>query len=177
GLARLSGMPDDAFPESEYRPTAELAMGRLLRGFATSCMDTSDGVFATLDQMMRINGVGFAVDCDCSRMLDPVVLSFCKRTETPHWLMAAGPHGEFRLLFTVPPEKVNGFLGAVQREGLSPISVGTVREKRAVSMVTAAGSTVDVDVAHLRNLYYEVDGDMERFVREFVEAGKTWGLE
>ena len=81
------------------------------------------------------------------------------------------------MLFTVPPEKVNGFLGAVQREGLSPISVGTVQEKRAVSMVTGAGSTVDVDVAHLRNLYYEVDGDMERFVREFVEAGKTWGLE
>lgn len=177
GLARLSGLPDDAFPESEYRPTAELAMGRLLRGFASSCMDTSDGVFATLDQMMRVNGAGFVLDCDCSRMLDPAVLDFCKRTETPHWLMAAGPHGEFRLLFTVPPEKVAGFLGAVQREGLAPVSIGTVQEKKAVSVMTPAGTTVDVDVARLRNLIYEVDGDMERFVREFVEAGKKWGLE
>ena len=177
GLARLSGMPDDAYPERTYRPTAELKMGRLLRGFASSCMDTSDGVFATLDQMMRLNGVGFGVDCDCDRLLDPDVLDFCKRTDTPHWLMAAGPHGEFRLLFTVPPEKLKGFLGAVKREGLTPISLGTVQEKVAVSLVTAAGETVDIDVARLRNLLYDVDGDMERFVREFVEAGKSWGLD
>ena len=44
-------------------------------------------------------------------------------------------------------------------------------------MVTTTGTTVDVDVALLRNLIYEVDGDMERFVREFVEAGKMWWLE
>ena len=74
-------------------------------------------------------------------------------------------------------EKVAGFLGAVQREGLAPVSLGTVQEKKAVSVMTPAGTTVDVDVAHLRNLIYEVDGDMERFVREFVEAGKRWGLE
>ncbi len=176
GLARLGGLPDDAFPESGYRPTAELAMGRLLRGFASSCMDTSDGVFATLDQMMRINGTGFVIDCNCSRMLDPNVLDFCKRTDTPQWLMAAGPHGEFKLLFTVSPEKVAGFMGAVTREGLAPLSLGTVQERRAVSVVTDAGTTVDVDVARLRNLLYDVEGDMERFVREFVEAGKEWGL-
>ncbi|MCK4512587.1 thiamine-monophosphate kinase [bacterium] len=176
GLARLGGLPDDAFLESGYRPTAELAMGRLLRGFASSCMDTSDGVFATLDQMMRINGTGFVIDCNCSRMLDPNVLDFCKRTDTPQWLMAAGPHGEFKLLFTVSPEKVAGFMGAVTREGLAPVSLGTVQERRAVSVMTDAGTTVDVDVARLRNLLYDVEGDMERFVREFVKAVEEWGL-
>jgi thiamine-monophosphate kinase len=177
GLARLSGMPDDAYPEREYRPTAEIAMGRMLRGFASSCMDTSDGVLTTLDQMMRLNGTGFVIDCDCSRLLDPGVLEFCKATGTPHWLMAAGPHGEFRLAFTVPPEKVARFLAATQREGLSPISLGTVQEKRAVTMATVDGGTVDVDVARLRNLLYETGGDWERYVREFVAAGKEWGLE
>ena len=177
GLARLSGMPDDAYPESTYRPTAELDMGRLLRGFASSCMDTSDGVFATLDQMMRLNDAGFVVDCDCDRLLDPDVLDFCKRTDTPHWLMAAGPHGEFKLLFTVPPEKLKGFLGATGREGLTPISLGTVQEKTAISLATLAGTTVDIDVARLRNLLYEVDGDMERYVREFVAVGREWGLD
>ena len=177
GLARLGGMPDDAFPESSYRPTAELGMGRLLRGFASSCMDTSDGVFATLDQMMRLNDVGFVVDCDCSRMLEPDVLEFCKRTGTPQWLMAAGPHGEFRLLFTVPPGKVAGFMAAAQREGLSPVSIGTVQQETAISVATTAGASVDLDVGYLRNLYHEVDGDMERYVREFIEYGEKSGLE
>ncbi len=177
GLARLLGMPDDVYPESAYRPTAELDMGRLLRGFASSCMDTSDGVFATLDQMMRLNDVGFVVECDCARLLSPDVLDFCNRTGTPHWLMAAGPHGEFKLLFSVPPEKLKRFLSAVKREGLTPVRLGTVQERPAISLVTTAGATVDVDVAPLRNLLYEVDGDMERYVREFVEAGKSWGLD
>jgi thiamine-monophosphate kinase len=177
GLARLTGMPEDAFPEGGYRPTAELAMGRLLRGFASSCMDTSDGVLATLDQMMRLNGVGFTVDCDCSRLLERAVLTFCEQTATPRWLMAAGPHGEFRLLFTVPPVKVAGFLAATEREGLQPVSLGTVQEKPAVSMMTSTGGMVDVDVARLRNLLYESGDDMERYVREFVEAGREWGLE
>jgi thiamine-monophosphate kinase len=177
GLARLTGMPDEAFPESGYRPTAELAMGRLLRGFATSCMDTSDGVLATLDQMMRLNDMGFVIDCDCGRLLDHDVLEFCKRTGAPHWLMAGGPHGEFRLLFTVPPDRVARFLAATQREGLAPVSLGTVQSKKAVSMSTPDGAMVDVDVARLRNLLYDTGDDMERFVREFMEVGKQWGLE
>jgi thiamine-monophosphate kinase len=177
GLARLTCMPDEAFPESKYRPTAELAMGRLLRGFATSCMDTSDGVLATLDQMMRLNDVGFVVDCDCSRLLDPDVLELCKRTKTPHWLMAAGPHGEFRLIFTVPPEKVAGFVAATHREGLGPLSLGTVQPKRAVTMATTSGEMVDVDVARLRNLQYEAGDDMGGLVSGFLAAGKEWGLD
>jgi thiamine-monophosphate kinase len=176
GLARLTGLPDDAFPEEGYRPTAELAMGRLLRGFASSCMDTSDGVLATLDQMMRVNGTGFVVDCNCSRLLEPKVLELCRSTSTPAWLMAAGPHGEFRLLFTVPAERVTPFLAATSREGLAPVSLGTVQEKRAISMATAAGGMVDVDVARLRNLLYEVGDDMGRLVAEFVAVGEEWGL-
>jgi thiamine-monophosphate kinase len=176
GLARVAGMPDDAFPESLYRPTAELKMGHLLRGFATSCMDTSDGVLATLDQLMRINGVGFTVDCDCDRLLDTEVLEFCRRTGTPHWMMAAGPHGEFRLLFTIGPKKLAGFLAACEREGLSPVSVGTVQPTPAVALRTATGDIVEVDVAGLRNLLLDAAGDMEKMIAGFRAKGDEWGL-
>jgi hypothetical protein len=91
--------------------------------------------------------------------------------------MAGGPHGEFRLLFTVPPDRVARFLAATQREGLAPVSLGTVQSKKAVSMSTPDGAMVDVDVARLRNLLYDTGDDMERFVREFMEVGKQWGLE
>ena len=177
GLARLGGHPDDAFPEESYRPAAELAAGKFLRGYASACMDTSDGVFATLDQLMRLNAVGFVVDCDWWRMLAPEVVAFCAATETPHWLMAAGPHGEFRLLYTVPAEKVSGFLDAAQAEGMMPVSLGTAQPAPSISLALTSGRTVDIDVAFLRNLMYEVGGDMERYVREFIEAGEKWGLD
>ena len=45
-----------------------LREGELLRGVASCCMDTSDGFVATIDQLARINEVGFritapAADC------------------------------------------------------------------------------------------------------------------
>lgn len=177
GLARISGLPDDAFPESAYRPTAELKMGRLLRGFASCCMDTSDGVLATLDQLMRLNDTGFAVDCDCARLLDGQVLEFCRRTGTPRWLMAAGPHGEFRLAFTVRPRKVAGFLAACEREGLAPLSMGTVQKEAAVTVLTPSGGAVSLDVAPLRNALLEAGDDMGGLVAEFRRKGEEWGLD
>ena len=177
GMARMGGFPEDAFPEQSYRPTAELAFGELLRDHATACMDTSDGVCATLDQLMRLNGLGFNVDCDWSRLLAPEVLEFCDRTETPRWLMAAGPHGEFRLLFTVHASAIAGFMEAANHAGVAPVSLGTVQPKPAVTLSLTSGEAVDVDMARLRNLLQQTGGDMERYVSEFRRAGQEWGLE
>jgi thiamine-monophosphate kinase len=177
GLARLAGMSDDAFPEEGYRPTAELAVGELLRGHASACMDTSDGVLATLDQLMRLNSLGFVVDCDWSRVLRPDVLEFCKATGTPEWLMIAGPHGEFRLVFTVPAPSMAAFHDAAEKAGMSPVSLGTVQPEESVSLSLVSGETVRVDVARLRNLLYEVGDDTRRLVTEFMAAGKEWGLQ
>lgn len=176
GLARLSGLSEDAFPESAYRPSAELEVGEMLRGHASACMDTSDGVLATLDQMMRLNSLGFVVDCDWGRILDPDVLAFCRSTGTPEWLMLAGPHGEFRLVFTVHAQAVAGFLEAAEKAGIAPVSLGTVQPEACVSLSMLSGENVRVDVARLRNLLYDVEGDTGRLVREFTEAGRQWGL-
>ena len=46
-----------------------IAAGRALRGIATACMDTSDGVLTTLDQLTRLNGHGFEIDCDWTSIL------------------------------------------------------------------------------------------------------------
>ena len=48
--------------EFEYRPTSKLRLGKALLGVASTCMDSSDGFIATLDQLMRLNKVGFQLD-------------------------------------------------------------------------------------------------------------------
>jgi len=177
GLVRLARLPEELFPEGRYRPLARLKEGRVIRDFASSCMDTSDGLLATLDQLMRINGLGFEVDCRWETVLHPDVLAFCAATGTPPWMAAAGPHGEFELVFTVPRDREAALLRACAPAGVKPVRLGVVRETPAVSLALPSGRRADVDVGVLRNLLDAVGGDLSRFVGEFRALGKKWGLE
>jgi thiamine-monophosphate kinase len=177
GLVKLGGYPDNLFPESIYRPVARLKEAYIIQKYATCCMDTSDGLLTTLDQLMRLNGLGFSVDCNWSTILAPHVLDFCDRIGTPHWLMTAGPHGEFELVFTVPSEHVDQFLTDSQGSGFQPIRLGTVGSSPDISLNLDSGRTIRVDMAPLRNLLYTVNGDVQRFLNEFKTFGSKWGIE
>lgn len=81
-----------------YLPKAKIREGQLLKNFASSCMDTSDGVFHSMNELGRLNNVGFTLN---SPLADIVV----DQIALPHWMLLAGIHGEFELLCTIPQEK------------------------------------------------------------------------
>jgi len=177
GLVRLAKLPDTYFPEKFYRPVARIKEGQILRKYASCCMDTSDGLLTTLDQLMRLNGLGFAIECDWERILAPEVWKLCKGTKTPPWLMMAGPHGEFELLFTISTKIVDEVLSQLQSKGTNLIRLGKVNSTPSLLLQLPSGQSVNVDMAPLRNLLQSVEGDLERYVREFRALGKKWGLE
>ena len=177
GLARLAGLPDSVFPEELYRPAPRIGEGRLVREYASSCMDSSDGLFATIDQLMRINGVGFRIECDWQNVLAAPALELGRRTGTPGWAFAAAPHGEFELVATVPPSRVQAFLAAAAAEGKQFLRLGVVQKKPVTTLVFRSGRAVDVDLAPFRNLLFDVGGDLKRFQAEFLQLGIRLGLE
>ncbi|HTW90205.1 MAG TPA: thiamine-phosphate kinase, partial [bacterium] len=177
GFVRLAGLPDKLLPEELYRPASRLAHGRLLRDFATCCMDSSDGLLATLDQLMRINSIGFTIDCAWDRLLAPEAIQLCRGTGTPFWSMTAAPHGEFELVATVPPEKEAGLLAAARTQGMNFLRLGTVEEKPGLVLKLPSGKAAAVDAAPFRNLLFTVGADMKRYMREFLALGAAMGLE
>ncbi|MCX6841975.1 MAG: thiamine-phosphate kinase [candidate division WOR-3 bacterium] len=177
GFVRLAGLPERLFPEGLYRPASRLAAGKLLRDYATCCMDSSDGLLATLDQLMRVNNVGFRIDCAWESLLAPDVLQLCRGTGTPCWAMAAAPHGEFELVTTVPQAKEAEFLAAAKAQGVGFIRLGVVQEATDLAFVLPSGRAVTVDAAPFRNLLFTVGADMQRYMREFLALGAGAGLE
>jgi thiamine-monophosphate kinase len=93
-LMKAPGVP-------EYKPLARVREGMALRGQATACMDTSDGLIATLDQLSRLNGVGFELAAEWPTSVHPDAVSCSAATGLPQWVFLAGPHGEFELVFTM----------------------------------------------------------------------------
>jgi len=87
GLVRLSKLPEEYFPEELYRPRARIKEGQLIRRYATCCMDSSDGLLITLDQLLRLNNLGFVVEADWKKILAPDVYILCERAAIPRWFM------------------------------------------------------------------------------------------
>jgi len=177
GLVRLAKLPEELFPEKFYRPIARIKEGQLVRKFATCCMDTSDGLLITLDQLLRINNLGFVVKAGWDKILTPEVFELCERAKIPHWFMAAGIHGEFELVFTIPSKRVNLFLQVAEEVGFHPIQMGIVQQKPDLEFVLPSRKIIEIDMAPLRNLWPKVGIDLGHCIQEHHARGKKWGLE
>ena len=150
-------------PTPVYLPRARLREGRLLRGLASCCMDTSDGALATLDRLMRCNDVGFVLDLPAEDFLHVDANRTSHVARIPPWMMLAGPHGEFELLFTVAPDRLDELMSEAAAHGWAPIRLGQVVAKPEISLPLGKKS-VSLDTGRIRNLFAEANGDIEKYI-------------
>lgn len=145
--------------EEEYRPVTRLREGRLLRGLASCCMDTSDGFVATIDQLARINEVGFRITPPSAALLHPLAARLSAAARLPAFPFLASYHGEFELVFTVPPERVARLEQRARDQGWQPLRVGVVESTPGVRF-----GDVEVDTAALRNAFELAGGELRKYV-------------
>jgi thiamine-monophosphate kinase len=156
-LARLLGGSEADGERIPFRPVARLTEGQLLRPFASGCMD-SDGALPTLDELMRLNGVGFRFRITAAESLHPAAAAAASRARIPPWMLLAGPHGEYELLFTVPRGRLERFLAAARAREWRPLHLGeAVREPGLTLPID--GTLRQLDTTAVRNLFGEVGGD------------------
>ena len=159
--------PDSA-PSVPFLPAARIRESTVLRRFASGCMDSSDGVIATLDELMRHSRTGFRVDVDLETVLHPAALSLAGQIGLPAWTMLAGPHGEFELIFTVPAEKCAEFLASARRMGWRPLPLGETRENPGLEISTDGG--LRIDTTRVRNAGATAAEDVDTFVDALLES-------
>jgi thiamine-monophosphate kinase len=176
GLARKTRLPDEVYPEKKYRPVARTREALLVRQYASCCMDTSDGLFITIDQLIRLNGRGFSIRTDWEDILEKDACRLCEGMNVPFWFMAAGIHGEFELLFTVPESKTQAFLREAARMDFHPISLGIITQDPHFELSLESGKKTAIDMTHLRNLWDKTSGDIGQILEEHFSSGKSWGL-
>jgi thiamine-monophosphate kinase len=146
-----------------YRPLARLRECLSLRGIATACMDTSDGVLATLDQLMRLNGFGFHVDPGWEALLQPEARAALEEGGVPEWLLLAGQHGEFELLFTLEESNEQILLARAERDGWKPMRLGSVVRAKEI-VVPVRGREACIDTARIRNLAQSAETEVSAYL-------------
>jgi thiamine-monophosphate kinase len=162
GLAAASflGLPRDLYPEGAFRPPVRLAQGKALRGLASACMDTSDGLVATVDQLSRLNGVAIHIERPLEEVLEARANVLRVASGLPTLAFLASHHGEFELVFTLPAARLPELERRADQIGWRPVSLGRVGP--------GLGLTVNgrpLDGARVRNLLAEVGGNVAAYVR------------
>lgn len=137
-------------PPPPYQPIARLREGAILRSYASCCMDTSDGLLASLDQLMRLNNAGFSLDPGWESVLTQPARGLAHDLGVPEWFVIAGEHGEFELVFTVPDGEVRQFLTEAGSSGWQPLRLGRVTSKRRILLASEKGE-FPLDTTAIRN--------------------------
>jgi thiamine-monophosphate kinase len=159
-----------------FTPVARTKEGQLIAIFASACMDTSDGVFATLDQLMRLNKTGFELVENWRNILRPDAVAVAGACSIPDWLLFAGNHGEYELLFTVPQDRENKFLLAAGTIDWSPIRLGRVIPEPRITIHLSYGRR-NVDTGYIRNLFSVVPFDIDICIKQLLDYDKMLRME
>jgi len=152
--------------EAVFQPVVRLREGIALRGVASSCMDTSDGFVATIDQLARVNDVGIRVTAEPADLLHPSAAAARQAARLPAFPFLASYHGEYELVFTVHPGRLSLLAEQAGALGWKPIPVGVVEPRPGVRF----GDT-EIDTARLRNAFELAGGDLTAYMRTLVAVG------
>jgi thiamine-monophosphate kinase len=158
--ARWLAVPPNIFDESDYRPATRLSEGRALRGIASACMDTSDGLLATLDQLARLNEVAIRVERPLSELIHVRAEAVRSKCGLSALAYLAGQHGEFELVFSVPPARRATLLRRAWRIGWMPLAIGRAERGNGIFVGQRR-----IDAAGLRNLLADSGGDVAACLR------------
>lgn len=113
------------------RPQPRLALGRALRGVASSAIDVSDGLLADLGHVLAASGVG--AELDLERLpLSPALLAATDADQARSWALTGGD--DYELCFTAPPERAAALAAAATASGTAVHRIGTIVEGAAVQL-------------------------------------------
>lgn len=106
---------------------------RLISQYATSCIDSSDGVLNALKTLSELNHTGF--ELTHTPYLHDGVLA-CKILSKPKELLLMGECGEYELVFTIDKKDLVTFLQKSKEQKLSFTQIGNIVEEPGKILAT-----------------------------------------
>jgi len=156
----------------EFFPSAKLEWRNILIKYSSSCIDTSDGVLSSLDQLMRLNNIGFRFRNDWHETLDPSSKHLFAKYNFPFWLLLAGEHGEFELLFSIPEENEAEFLNEADRLNLNPVYLAYAISEQNIK-INLYDKEQTLDSGKIRNLAFEKDFSPAKYMQKLMEINTS----
>ncbi len=151
-LLRGMSLPEDLRNlaiKAVYEPEAKVNEGILISRYATSSIDSSDGLYWSLKELSRASGNGFLVN---KLPLDPKISKFLedKRLGKIDAIFHGGE--EYHIVFTVPEEDLPHLEREFSRGGYSLLEIGVVIDKPGV-FISRGNEVIEGGWEHFKSQY------------------------
>lgn len=135
GRVALPGAAFDRVRLAMELPQPRVALGRALRGIATSAIDLSDGLVGDLGHVLRRSGVGAVVEVDALPRSE--ILAGQPDALRHECLLAGGD--DYELLFTAPPAARDAVQAAGRLAGTAVTRCGRIVAGSGLTVVDGQG--------------------------------------
>lgn len=132
------------------RPQPRLSLGQSLVGYASACIDVSDGVLADLGHVLRASACAARLDID--KLPQTEVLAGLEDEQKWKHQLAGGD--DYELLFTLPPQHKKWLAIWSQQLGINLSVIGEIENGEGVRCLTNEGAVYHPQTTgfeHFRN--------------------------
>lgn len=150
--------------EQSFKPIARLKEAQIISRYASTCIDTSDGLLAAVDFLCAINSVQSDLIIQSSHF-HPFSQQIAAQLKVPLILFASIHLGDFELLFSVPPSNRDAFEAEMNVSGFSFMSIGKINN--SLNQLHINGKSVDLDP--IRNLLADMKSPAF-----YLQSQQTW---
>lgn len=139
GELALAASDFERVREAMERPQPRVALGRALRGVATSAIDLSDGVVGDLGHVLAASGVGAVVDADALPRSEVLAR---QPLELQRLCVLAGGD-DYELLFTAPAAARGAVQAAAQAARVAATRVGAIQSAAGLQVHDGTGRRLE----------------------------------
>jgi thiamine-monophosphate kinase len=147
GKRRLAEADFSAVRARSQRPLPRVREGMLLRRFASSAIDLSDGLVADLGHVLEASGAGALIVRDRVPLSD----TYRKHIADVGWDLALGGGEDYELCFTVPARHDAEFARWQPKFGCRVTCIGEIVSGPGLQILDAAGNSYRPAVAGYRH--------------------------
>jgi len=141
-----------------------LIESKLITEYATSCIDTSDGVFNALNSISGINQTGYMIK-DLPYIKNGIIAS--QILSLPKTLLFLSECGEYELLFTIKQDDEKAFLKKANVQNLQFYKIGKVIPQSNKFRVLFEGNkTFMLDDLNIRGRDFD---DSKEYLKQLIE--------
>jgi len=158
---------------ASYSPTAKLKEGAFIRKWASSCIDSSDGMIPALCNIIEQNQCGVKLTKPVDEFLCSEAKVLSQHANIPSWIFIAGPHGDYELIFTVKQKDIKSFNEAANASGFEFICLGSCYSNRDLSFNSSSGF-FSGDPFLVANAFNKSGSNPELYLNSLMEIDKQW---
>ncbi len=155
---------------NHYLPKARITEGNAINDFSDACIDTSDGLIAGLDQLIRSSNIGIELQVDPEQILCDEALKISKEYNLPNWIFLNGPHGDFELIFTISEDKLTEFIAFKNAHKIEVHFLGRIIKKQGLYINGISFCNTGL----LRNLFDNSGSDPNIYFNNLLNTETPW---